>query len=122
MAASKINMTNTELATFKKLLLEEQATLLATESAAKDASQTVVLDQTSVGRVSRMDAMQGQAMAIETAQRRTHRLAQIKAALKRLSEDDYGFCIDCDDAINPKRLAFDPAANRCIVCADKIQG
>ncbi len=106
---------------FKELLLAEQLALLETDTAAKSASQTVVLDQTSVGRVSRMDAMQGQAMAIETTQRRTRRLTQIKAALHRLAEDDYGFCIDCDEAINPKRLAFDPAVNRCITCADKIE-
>lgn len=113
-------MTKLDLSLFKDLLLTEQASLLALEAEVKSASQTVVLDQTSVGRVSRMDAMQGQAMAIETAQRRTLRLTQIKTALKRLSEDDYGFCIDCDDIINPKRLEFDPAASRCIACADKI--
>ncbi len=117
MAVSKTNMTKSELAAFKKLLHIEQATLLEIESAAKAASQTVVLDQTSVGRVSRMDAMQGQAMAIETAQRRTLRLTQIAAALKRLAQDEYGFCLDCAKLINPKRLEFDPAANRCIQCA-----
>ena len=113
-------MIKLDLTAFKEQLLAEQTSLLVTIAAAKSASQAVALDQTSVGRVSRMDAMQGQAMAIETAQRHTLRLSQIHAALKRLGQDNYGFCSDCDAPINPKRLAFDPAASRCIACAEKI--
>ena len=115
-------MTKLNLTEIEKRLVAEKVILLETETTAKAASQTVVLDQTSVGRVSRMDAMQGQAMAIETAQRRALRLTQIAAALNRLAADEYGFCLDCDEAINPKRLEFDPEVSRCITCADKLQG
>ena len=83
-------------------------------SAARDA---VELDQTKVGRLSRMDAMQGQAMAQATERRRQQELARIDAALARIDEGDFGFCVSCDEAIAPKRLALDPSIATCIKCA-----
>jgi len=46
-------------------------------------------------------------------------LTKITAALKRLDEDDYGFCRECEQPINPKRLEFDPTVIHCIDCASK---
>ena len=86
-----------------------------------DASAVVELDQTKVGRLSRMDAMQAQAMAQASSQRREQLLRQIDAALQRLDDDDYGFCQECGEAINPKRLEFDPTALLCIDCANKAE-
>ncbi|MGI9434697.1 MAG: TraR/DksA family transcriptional regulator [Geminicoccaceae bacterium] len=82
-------------------------------------SQPVALDQTRVGRLSRMDALQSQAMAQETERRRHQELDRIDQALKRLSEGEYGDCLECGEPIAPKRLAFDPSAALCIDCADK---
>ncbi|OOE91775.1 hypothetical protein BZG79_05865 [Salinivibrio sp. MA427] len=83
------------------------------------ADSTIILDQQSVGRLSRMDAMQGQQMAIEQKRRRKERLLQVRAAIKRIEDEDYGYCLDCDEPINPKRLEFDPCAQRCVVCEEK---
>lgn len=85
-----------------------------------DASAAVVeLDQSKVGRLSRMDAMQAQAMAKASANRRQVMLTNITAALKRIDDGDYGLCVECDEPINPLRLEFDPTAIRCIECASK---
>ena len=85
-----------------------------------DASAAVVeLDQSKVGRLSRMDAMQAQAMAKASANRRQAMLVSITAALKRIDDGDYGLCTECDEPINPKRLEFDPTAILCIECASK---
>ncbi|OOE41745.1 MULTISPECIES: TraR/DksA family transcriptional regulator [Salinivibrio] len=83
------------------------------------ADSTVTLDQQSVGRLSRMDAMQGQQMALEQKRRRKERLLQVRAAIKRIEDEDYGFCLDCDEPINPKRLEIDPCAQRCVACEEK---
>ncbi|WBA10731.1 TraR/DksA family transcriptional regulator [Salinivibrio kushneri] len=83
------------------------------------ADSTVTLDQQSVGRLSRMDAMQGQQMALEQKRRRKERLLQVRAAIKRIEDEDYGFCLDCDEPINPKRLEIDPCAQRCVTCEEK---
>jgi len=85
--------------------------------AAKDNRKPVALDQQSVGRLSRMDSLQVQAMdkAQETA--RQKRLVRIDAALGRLEAGDYGYCVSCDEEIGSKRLELDPAVPLCIGCA-----
>ncbi|MBO6783564.1 MAG: TraR/DksA family transcriptional regulator [Alphaproteobacteria bacterium] len=65
-----------------------------------------------------MDALQVQAMAQAEEGRRQHRLRLIEAALRRIDEGDYGYCVACGDDIPPKRLVFDPAVPRCVDCAD----
>ena len=101
------------------LLLERKATLIEEEETGKQAAQIVELDQTSVGRVSRMDAMQGQAMAIAANQRRQIELQKIGAALKRIDQEEYGYCLECDEEIAGPRLKLDPATSLCIACASK---
>jgi DnaK suppressor protein len=104
---------------FRSLLLEKKAALLEDEEAGKEAAQIVELDQTSVGRVSRMDAMQGQAMAIAANQRRQVELQKIEVALTRINQEEYGYCLECDEEIAEPRLKLDPASSLCIDCASK---
>ena len=104
---------------FRQSLLERRSTLLAEQDG--DATAVVELDQTRQGRLSRMDAMQQQAMAAETARRRAIALTRIDSALARIDSGDYGLCARCDDAIAPRRLQIDPAATLCIRCADKAE-
>ena len=87
----------------------------------KDARAVVSLDQQSVGRLSRMDAMQGQAMAQEAERRRTLELHRIEQAVKRLEEGDFGYCIECDAEIPLERLEIDPAATHCVKCAELLE-
>lgn len=95
------------------LELNEVATSLA--QAAAEAS-TVELDQTSVGRLSRMDAMQQQAMAQERQQRLRQRQRQLLAAQDRLAKGAFGRCCECDEDIDPARLQQDPAVVFCMAC------
>ena len=83
----------------------------------EDERKPVELDQQSVGRLSRMDALQGQAMALETERRRAEEIRRIEAALVRLEDGEYGYCIACGDDIDPKRLKFDLSIPTCIDCA-----
>jgi len=88
-------------------------------ASSEESAAVVELDQSKVGRLSRMDAMQAQAMAQASAQRREAMLRNIEAALTRIDDGDYGLCRDCDEPIHPKRLEFDPTALRCIECESK---
>ena len=108
------------LMTIKSYLEKLQSlkqTLLKAQETGDQAEQTVELDQTRVGRLSRMDAMQAQAMSKETGRRRRVKLLQIDAALKRIEEDDYGYCQECGEDIAPARLGVDPTVLLCITCA-----
>jgi DnaK suppressor protein len=106
---------------FRDKLFQLRAELLAAAEAGKESAAVVELDQSKVGRLSRMDAMQAQAMAQASEQRREQMLRQIDAALKRIDDDEYGYCLQCDEAINPKRLEFDPTVTLCIECANKAE-
>lgn len=107
------------LENYKSLLLEKKSALMKEEEVGKEATQIVELDQTSVGRVTRMDAMQGQAMAIAANQRRQIELQKVEVALKRIDQDVYGYCLQCDEKISEPRLKLDPASSLCIDCASK---
>ena len=110
-------LTNLENQHFKHTLHQLRSDLLAVEESGQEAAQTVELDQTTVGRVSRMDALQGQAMAKESQQRRTIQLQRIEASLERLEKGTFGLCLRCEEDIHPKRLEFDPTTPLCIDCA-----
>lgn len=79
----------------------------------------VELDQQSVGRLSRMDAMQQQAMAQAQERNRQRDLVRIEMAHRRISEDEYSYCANCGDEIPDKRLEIDPMAERCVGCASQ---
>ena len=109
-------MTQSDEAIRTELLRRKEA-LKEVRAQSEEARQTVTLDQQSVGRLSRMDALQGQAMAQETERRRVLELKRIEAALSRLDAGEYGFCIKCGEEIEPARLKLDAAAPACIACA-----
>jgi DnaK suppressor protein len=106
-----------DLKAIKRALLKERKMVLEISASSADERRPVELDQQSVGRLSRMDAMQVQAMAQAVEARRRGRLQLIDEALRRLAGGDYGFCTECDVDIPTKRLAIDPTIARCVDCA-----
>ncbi|MGD8842985.1 MAG: TraR/DksA family transcriptional regulator [Gammaproteobacteria bacterium] len=106
---------------FRRRLLAERQALLDLRGIGGEAGGIVGLDQTSVGRLSRMDAMQGQAIARERSRRRERELQRIDAALRRLDGGDYWVCAACGEFIGERRLALDPAAALCIECAGRAE-
>ncbi|WP_115937793.1 TraR/DksA family transcriptional regulator [Aestuariispira insulae] len=106
-----------DLAGFERQLLDRREELSALAKNSEEARAPVALDQTMQGRLSRMDAMQGQAMAQETERRRMAEIGRIDAALKRIGQGDYGYCVTCDEPIAEKRLRLDPSIPTCIACA-----
>lgn len=102
---------------FRDRLNQEAAELRAAEAATQEDRAPVELDQTSVGRLSRMDAMQQQAMATAQSRRRAGRLKAIELALKRMDEGEYGWCQECGEKIPLGRLELDPCAATRVGCA-----
>ena len=64
-----------------------------------------------------MDALQSQAISIETERRRRLELQRIDASLKRLEEGGYGYCVTCGERIALRRLELDPTLPTCVNCA-----
>ncbi|GAB5452503.1 MAG: hypothetical protein Hals2KO_28310 [Halioglobus sp.] len=111
-------MKQKELDTFRLALTDLKSELEQLNRTSRESTDTVALDQSKVGRLSRMDALQAQQMAQETARRRQLQLQKIEGALRRLNEGTYGDCVVCGDAIEMARLEFDPASTRCMGCMD----
>ena len=111
-------MQEPELESFRTQLLQLRKDLEQIEQESKDQGDTVELDQSCVGRLSRMDAMQSQQMALETERRRQLQLNKIAGALVRIDSGDFGYCSVCDDEIKIIRLKADPTNTKCINCAE----
>jgi DnaK suppressor protein len=109
--------TDIDIAVMKARLLEMKAELETLAHEHEHDSDVVELDQTTQGRLSRIDALQGQAMAQEVARRRDAEIKRIDAALQRMEEGEFGSCVSCGEDIQPKRLDFDPSVPNCISCA-----
>lgn len=102
---------------FRAHLSRLREELLAGAAGRRDAAGTVQLDQQKVGRLSRMDAMQMQAMAKAEDERARILLKQIEAALARIERGTYGLCARCGEDIASARLEAAPATPFCQACA-----
>lgn len=80
---------------------------------------TVELDQSRVGRLSRMEALQAQAMHTESLARAKRQVIALQHAKRRIQNDEFGLCLRCDEDIAPARLRLDPSVTLCIGCAEK---
>jgi len=102
---------------FRKLIVERIATLENSAGQSDSEIRKVELDQTRVGRLSRMDALQMQQMELALDRRQQTEIAGLREALIRVDQDGFGECLECGGEINPRRLEIDPAATLCIDCA-----
>lgn len=106
-----------DLKTARERLAEKKRELEAMSEMSEEARAPVTLDQQSVGRLSRMDAMQQQQMAQAQERARKRDLVRIEMAERRLADGEYGFCSECGEPIAEKRLEIDPMAEKCVRCA-----
>lgn len=105
---------NTEV--FERRLEAELADVHEALARAGDSAGIVKLDQSRVGRLSRVDALQQQAMAMGRRERLANRVRRIEAALARVKSGTLGQCCGCGDAVEPARLELDPATVFCRDC------
>ena len=110
-----------DVAAYRARLIDAREELVAIGNASEESRRPVTLDQQSVGRLSRMDAMQVQAMALASEERRKQQVRRIDAALKRIEEDVFGYCVACGDLIARARLNNDPTVPNCVGCAQAAE-
>ena len=101
----------------KKLEALEVELEIDLEGEKKDSEKIVELD-TSIGRLSRMDAMQSQQMALELRRRREQQLMRVQNALKRIGRGTYGVCGKCRVPMPEDRLEIQPEAVLCVRCSE----
>ncbi len=86
-----------------------------------DSTRPVELDQQSVGRVSRIDAIQQQQMALAGREQGERLALAIRQALQRIEDGSYGYCLHCEEPIALARLEARPQATLCVACQEKSE-
>lgn len=107
-----------QLNRFKVQLEELAAELKAGLETKSEATAAVQLD-TSIGRLSRMDAIQSQQIALGLKARQQQHLLRVQNALEAIRNGTYGRCRKCKGEIALGRLEVQPDAVVCIQCASK---
>ena len=87
-----------------------------------EAAAPVTLDQTAVGRLSRMDALQNQGLTKNLQERERARFALLREALERMEDGTFGACTLCGAAIPFGRLFVVPETPACASCGDDARG
>ncbi|MEE4211598.1 MAG: TraR/DksA C4-type zinc finger protein [Parvularcula sp.] len=108
-----------DLAVLRARLIARREELLAEDLISSEGRAPVTLDQDSVGRLSRIDAMQLQEMALAQARRRKTERGAIDTALQRIEDGEYGYCVKCGEEVAPARLENSPSVTTCITCASE---
>ncbi len=116
-SARSIPAMDTDLDKIRHQLTVLRHDLQTLKGASAGNLRPIELDQQSVGRLSRMDSLQMQAMDQARDARRAMDLRRIEAALGRLDDGEYGYCVKCGDEIGVRRLKLDPATPQCTSCA-----
>lgn len=80
------------------------------------AAEAVSPDK-SLGRPSRVEAMQDQQLILEVRRRHKKRKLEIINAMSRLEQDKFGKCSFCGADISEERLDVFPEVETCIRCA-----
>ena len=106
-----------DAAGIERLLKDRLIRIDDDQAATASERDPVMLDQSRIGRLSRMDALQVQAMAAAQERRRRAERQRIEAALERLADGNWGLCTECGEEIAGARLDFDPTVALCIRCA-----
>ena len=97
---------------------ELQRTLARLERSAKTNGngQPTEIDQGTVGRLSRIEAIQNQGLTRNLHDRERNQLEQVIEALRRIEKGTYGTCTSCHEPIRFERLLVFPEARNCNGC------
>ena len=114
-------LTAKQIKDLKKQLKLKAAELDSQLDESRQNAEPVTLDQQSVGRVSRIDAIQQQQMAVANREQSILLLKRVSAALRRIESDEYGLCLQCAEAIGFPRLEAQPFTPLCLECQSAME-
>ena len=114
-------LTQVQRAELRALIAQSCLELEELLARSSESSKPVALDEP-IGRLSRMDAMQQQQMAVASRQNQTRRLQLLRNALQALESDNYGDCRHCEEPIGYQRLKVRPETPFCLACQSRSEG
>lgn len=111
-------MTEEEKEELKKIIDEQVLSVAKEITELKELTKPVKLDA-SVGRLSRMDAINNKAINEKQLREKKSTLQKLERAQERYEEDKLGKCLKCGEEIPFGRLKFMPYTTRCVKCAGR---
>lgn len=114
-------LTTDQIDKLTRALNQQQQNLQQLLQDNQKSSAPVTLDQQSVGRVSRIDAIQQQQMAVANREQDSMMLKLINAALERVKHEEYGYCLECGEPIGYARLQVQPQSPNCMACQSVLE-
>ena len=109
-------MTKEEKADLKKKIIEE-ISKAEIDIAEMEKMAQPITPENSIGRVSRMDAINNKSVVDAALRTKRAKLTKLQVALKKVDEENFGNCVMCNNPIQPLRLMFMPESTRCVRCA-----
>ena len=110
-----IELTGEQRSMLRDALVELEASLAEILDSTESGTRPVKLKD-NIGRLSRMDEMHNQSILKANRNVIANRLKRVRIALKRVDEETYGRCDECDEPIAFARLKAYPDATLCIAC------
>ena len=114
-------LSQAQLKHVQSCLEAQKEELIALLSINEQATEVVSLDQAKVGRLSRMDALQQQAMAQANRSQYQQKLRNVQSALTAIKEQNYGYCEECGNPIPIARLEASPESIYCVACKNRLE-
>ncbi len=100
-----------------KQIIQERIGELEASLAQENEEAKPVEPDVAIGRLSRLDSMQGQQMALELQRRQNAELLRLRDAINRVETPAYGICPLCRQEIAFARLEAMPDATLCVACS-----
>ena len=111
-------MRKRELEQFHKLLLEKRIRLLA--NADRTLREDMVLDKNALpDEMDLATADYNQGLVFRLRDRERSLLGKIDKALKKIDDNEFGICEECEERISIKRLKARPVTTLCIRCKEE---
>ena len=102
-----------------KAKMEQQIIKLEHEISRLEELTQPISPENSIGRVSRMDAINNKSVSEAALRNAKRKLGKLRLALTKVDLPGFGTCTNCRNAIAPGRLMFMPESSRCVRCANR---
>lgn len=100
-----------------KGLIEERIEKTINQIAGYETMAEPITPENSIGRISRMDAINNKSVVDAALRTAKEKLSGLKSMLKKIHEPDFGTCDRCGDLIPERRLILMPQSKYCVRCA-----
>ncbi len=99
-----------------RAIIGDRLSAIAEELTDLEQSTEAISPDVSIGRLSRLDSMQHQQIALASKRRLEDERNRLLEAQRRIDAGSYGRCLLCSSDIAIERLEIQPDAVACISC------